>query len=468
MIGVQTTAEKGVGQVFRGSRSYHEIVEYLDALAVREYSEFALQRAKKLNKACGDVASKIDTILVGGSNGKSLSMNFAAKLFREEGFRAALIFSDKFLNYTEQFVVNGEYISTTQFTEVLNEVITVATEEKLNVTRSEILTVAGMMHAVHEGAEVALVEVGLGGRYDAASLCTPKITVVTRVADDATAELGSELDDIAKELVTVSQPGAWFVSAEQSKLRLQKMKTWVEDLGGNWAMPIRKLAPLPYIYEQLYGRIASLGERIVQIYAEEIKEKFSPFLRGNLLATQKGKRGRPTLEAKRQAELNPIKTMRTFWSDEFSLLRGRFEFMDKEKPPVLLDNASNLDALTNTFLGIRLLHYQRPLKGFVLILGVAAPLNVSELLKGVRYLLKKVPGEVFFVPLPGRDSVEMAKLLELAKDLNIRARHFGSIAEALPNAKDAVDEREGLVAVAGSSSMITAYWQARGAKKLIV
>ena len=142
--------------------------------------------------------------------------------------------------------------------------------------------------------------------------------------------------------------------------------------------------------------------------------------------------------------------------------------MDKEKPPVLLDNASNLDALTKTFLGIRLLHYQRPLKGFVLILGVAAPLNVAELLKGVRYLLKKVPGEVFFVPLPGRDSVEMAKLLEVAKDLNIHARHFGSIAEALPSAKDAVDEREGLVAVAGSSSLITEYWQTRGAKKLIV
>jgi hypothetical protein len=245
------------------------------------------------------------------------------------------------------------------------------------------------------------------------------------------------------------------------------MKQWVEARGSHWAMPIRKLAPLPYMYEQLYGRIASLGERVAQIYVEEIKQKFSPFLRGNLLATQQGQRGRPTLEAKRNAELNPIKTMKSFWTEQFSRLRGRFELLDKEKPTVLLDNASNLDAFMNVFLGVRLLHYQKPLKGFVLILGASKALHAGELVKAIRYLLKKVPGEVFFVPIAGTDDCYQAdQMYALAKDFNVKARSFESLESAYAAAVDSVDERDGLVAITGADSMVREYWHDRGVKKL--
>src|SRR3990172_6750753 len=76
----------------------------------------------------------------------------------------------------------------------------------------------------------------------------------------------------------------------------------------------------------------------------------------NFMENKKGKRGRPTLEAKRQAELHPIQTLKGFWTEHFDLLRGRFELLDKEKPTMLIDNANNLDAFSNLFLGIRLLH----------------------------------------------------------------------------------------------------------------
>ena len=104
------------------------------------------------------------------------------------------------------------------------------------------------------------------------------------------------------------------------------MKKWADENDINWAMPIRKLAALPYVYEQLYGRAASLGERIAQIYVEDVRKKFSPFLRGNLLATQKGQRGRPTLEAKRNAELNPIKTLKKFWQEDSGPSSGNCHF----------------------------------------------------------------------------------------------------------------------------------------------
>jgi len=466
MIGVSTRTKKDVASLVGTVRSYSEVVAFLDACVPYEYSEQAVSRVVQLDAAFEYVSKKIDTILVGGVNGKSTSISFAAMLFREEGVKAAAIYSSHFLNYNERLVVGGEVINNKQFTDIVGEVIAVAQSKNISATALEIMFIAGLLYAQATACDVALVEVALGGEFDPSRICSAKLTVVTRVADDVTATLGADLDDVAERLVSIVQPKTWFISAEQSKIRLQKMKAWVEARGGKWAMPIRKLAPLPYIYEQLYGRIASLGERIVQIYVEQVQQRFSPFLRGNLLATQRGQRGRPTLEAKRQAELNPIKTMKVFWSEQFELLHGRFEILNKEKPTILIDNATNLDAFANVFLGVRLLHYQRPLKGFVITLGAKKTINRAELVKAIRYLLKKVPGEVFFVPLPDATSHDPNALLAVAKDFNVRARAFTSIEQAFATAKDVVDKREGLVAVTGSTGMVRSYWQIRGVKKI--
>ncbi len=454
--------EPGVGKV----RNYGDVVEHLDALKSSEYGEASLKRMKELDQACGNVTSKIDTIIVGGTNGKSSTMHFATKLLREEGLAVGALFSTHVLTYNERITSNFETIANKEFTETLNDVINTAESNDIKATTHEIMIIAGIKYFVAQKLDVALVEVNYGGKYDAAAYLSPKIAAVTRVAEDSRGSLGQDLDVMALELLEVAKSGTWFISAEQSKLRLQKMKVWCEERGIKWAMPIRKLASLPYIYEQLYGRIASLGERIAQIYVEDIKGKFSPFLRGNLLATQKGQRGRPTLEAKRHAELNPIKTLKSFWGEQFDLLRARFEHLDKENPSILLDNAGNLDAFSNLFLGIRLLHYQKPLKGLAIVLGLSKATNAIEAIKLIRYLLKKVSGQIFLIQLPSdTPSHDAQDLAVMAKEMNVKATACSSFAEAFEKAKAAVDERDGLVAISGSNSVVTEYWKNRGIKK---
>ena len=420
------------------SRSYGAVIDYLDSCRVYEYSDKSVQRMKALDKVFDNASTKIDTILVGGTNGKSTAIHFASKLLQAENFKVGTSFSTHFLTYNERLAFDGQP-----------------------------LTMMSLLYSKAEGADVVLLEVGLGGRYDATSICNPLIATITRVATDHVDVLGDDLDEATQEMLYIAKKGTWFVSAEQSKLRLQKMKIWAEERGVTWTMPIRKLASLPYIHEQLYGRVASLGERIAQIYVEEIKGKFSPFLRGNLLATKRGQRGRPTLEAKRQAELNPVKTLKTFWSDNYNLLRGRFEVLDKEKPTILLDNASNIDAFDNVFLGIRLLHYQRPLKGLVLVMGLDKSVNLTEAVKLIRYLLKKVTGQVFFVSLPDSHRCHRVQdIIAVAKELNVKAKGYDSFEEALEAAKALVDDRQGLVGITGSSGMVSRYWKHRGIKKL--
>jgi len=466
MMITRQTQNKKKDTLIPGNKNYNDIVEYLDSLVPYEYSEHSINRMKTLDQHLGNLSKKIDIIVVGGTNGKSSTIHFAKKLLKEEGFKSGSCFSSHFLTYNERITSDFESISNKDFADVVSDIITAAQGAKVDVTTHEIMLFASLQFFITNKVDVALLEVGMGGKFDASAYFNPKVTAVTRVTPDNKGILSEDMDELAQEMLEIAKKDSWFISAEQSKIRLQKMKTWCEDKGAHWSMPIRKLATLPYLYEQLFGRTASLGERVAQIYVEDVKGKFSPFLRGNLLATEKGQRGRPTLEAKRNAELNPIKSLKGFWGDNFDLLRGRFEHLDKEKPSILLDNASNLDALANLFLGVRLLHYQRPLKGFVLILGIAKTVKALEAIKLLRYLLKKVSGHVIFVPLSddvaSHDPIELATF---AKEFNIKAKTAQSFDEAMIQAKSCVDERDGLVVISGSKGLVCEYWNHRGIKK---
>ena len=446
-------------------RSYGEVVSFLDSLKSYDYSKESILRMKKIDNLLGNLSTKIDTILVGGTNGKSSSIHFASKFLMEEGIKVGAAYSSHFLSYNERFVINSEVILNKKFTVILNQVINVVEENKIEATSFEVLTAASLLHCIEEKVDVILLEVGLGGRFDATNIMNPLISVVTRVAKDHGDVLGEDLDSMMMEMIEISRAGNWFVSADQSKIRLKKMKGLLEGKGVLWSMPIRKLAPLPYIYEQLYGRTASLGERIAQIYVEDIKGMFSPFLRGNLLATREGQRGRPTLEAKKAAELNPLKTTKTFWRDQFDLSRGHFELLSKENPTILLDNARNIDSFENLFLGIRLLHYQKPLKGLSLIVGVNKCVDASEAVKVIRYLLKKVNGQVLFVSLKNKDSHSPQDLVDIAKEMGVKAQAVASFDKAFEFAKQSVDPRDGLISILGDNSLITEFWKYRGLKK---
>ena len=447
--------------------SYNDVVVFLDSCKPINYGEAVLQRMNKLNALFDNVADKLDIVLVGGTNGKSSTIHFASKLLKEEGYKVGAAFSSHLLNYNERFAVDSQNITGKQFAEITSEVINMAKVNNIEATSFEVLTMSSFLYFKQENVDVVLLEVGLGGKFDATNICKPLISAVTRIAEDNADFLGEDLDSITNEMMGIAKKDAWFISAEQSKIRLGKMKELAETNGAKWLMPIRKLSYLPYMFEQLYGRSASLAERISQIYVESVKGKFSPFLRGNILPTRRGQRGRPTLEAKKQAELNPLKTLKTFWAEEFGLLRGRFEMLDKEKPSILLDNAHNIDAFTNLFLGIRLLHYQRSINGLTLVMGLREYHKVHEVMKLVRYLLKKVSGQVVFTSLPNGVSCHNPQdLAKIARDLGITAKAYNSFGEAFDAAKETVDDRQGLVVITGAESLVSEYWKYKDIKKL--
>ncbi|GMU19656.1 MAG: hypothetical protein AMXMBFR12_08480 [Candidatus Babeliales bacterium] len=450
-------------------RSYNEIIEFLDAHWNSNLTDKNLSVMKKLDQAFGNPAQKLNTILVAGTNGKSLTINFSAQLLREEGLKVGTFYAPHILTYNERLSVNNETIANKTFTELGNEVINTA--ESLGITPNsyEVLTMMALLFFKHNEVDVAVLEVSNGGTFNATNICAPKIAAITRITHDDE----SAIKDMITDILGIVKPNTYVVSADQSKLNLQIMHDLVKEKNGLWSMPIRKLAALPYPFEQLHGRCAALAERISHTYVNSFMNS-NAVVANTLLSKQKGLRGRPTLtEVKRRAE-NPKKTVDQFWKETSNLLPARFQLLDKEKPSILLDNASNLDAFKNLLLGTRLLHYQKAIKGITIVLGCTnAELNFTEFFKLLRYFFKKTSGQVIVCPvnpMPGQINAttwDVEKVTnEIRSTWKIKARSAKNFKDAFEAAQKTVDERHGLVIVTGSPSIVSEYWNYKGIKKL--
>jgi folylpolyglutamate synthase/dihydrofolate synthase len=452
-------------------RNYNEVVEYLDShWSISTNTD--LHTMKALDKALGTPSKDIPAIIIAGTNGKGLTINYATILLQKEGLQVGAFYSPRILTYNEQFSYNNESISNKTFTELANDIINTAEANAIKASSREILAAMAFMYFKQNNADVTLLEVS-DSAYDPFMLCDPKIVAITRITDEGKPSQPKSSENIIKELLSLIKPETHVVSADQSKANLQIMLEEAERLGGTWAMPIRKLASLAYPFEQLHGRCAALAERTCQIFVEKFANKNALAIENSLLAKQKGQRGRPTLEAKRQAELNPKKTVDQFWKEVNTTLPAHFQILDKEKPTILLDNASDIDALKNLLLGIRLLHYQRPLKGITFVFGCDKnQMNPEEFLRVLRYFTKKNSAQVMLCPIsnaiPGltEESWDVEQITNDIKSLKIKARSTSTFQEAFEAAKQSVDERHGLVVITGSQSVIAQYWRYKGMKKL--
>lgn len=466
---INKDAIKGAASLGK-QRSYNEITEYLDAHWTSNTADTTLTCMKQLDKAFGNVSQKINTILVTGTNGKSLTINFAVKLFLDENLNVGAFYAPHILTYNERFSLNNETISNKTFTELGNEVINMVETLGIQPNSYEMLTMMSLLYFHANKVDVALLELNERGYGYAPAICTPKVAAITRITSDNT-EL---TNDTINAMLSIVKPGTNVVSADQSKLYLQSMLAIVKEKNGIWGMPIRKLAPLGYPFEQLHGRCAALAERIASVYINNVINKEDAIVVGSsLLTKQKGQRGRPTLEAKRQSEMHPKKTLEQFWKDTSHSLSNRFQLLEKEKPTLLLDTASNLDAFKNLLLGIRLLHYQRPLKGLTLIIGSNAPdLDVTELLKLLRYFFKKTSGSIIVCPVdalpgqPGAKAWDTEKVINSTKIMKIKAKASKNFKEAFEMAQKSVDDRHGLVVITGSNAIVSEYWRYKDVKKL--
>jgi dihydrofolate synthase / folylpolyglutamate synthase len=188
--------------------NFRQAEEYLLSLELFGM-RFGLDRMHRLMTVLGLPQRRFASIHVVGSNGKSSTVRFCAAILAREGLRTGSYTSPHLRSFRERIEVGEEPVSEADFAAAVTraaqaaELVNRTAEPDDHVTQFEALTAAAYHELARRGVEVAVIEAGLGGRFDATNVIPSKVQVLTSVSLEHTRWLGPTLEDIAREKLAV-------------------------------------------------------------------------------------------------------------------------------------------------------------------------------------------------------------------------------------------------------------------------
>ena len=161
-------------------KGYQDAVSYLYNLQ-KFGIKFGLSKTSNLLKALGNPHKGQKYIHIGGTNGKGSVATFIASILEETGLRVGLYTSPHLVRFTERFRINRVEITREKAAELIEELRDVSAQEE-PPTFFEATTAMALTYFARENTDIAIMEVGMGGRLDATNVITPLVSVITNIS----------------------------------------------------------------------------------------------------------------------------------------------------------------------------------------------------------------------------------------------------------------------------------------------
>lgn len=199
-------------------------------------SVFGLSRMKSILEHCGEPHLKLTAVHVAGTKGKGSTAAMLASMLAASGRKIGLYTSPHLVDIRERIQVGGEWIpreTVTRFLDQLRPYLDRASKggETYAPTFFEIFTTIAFLHCLEQHVDLAIFEVGLGGRLDATNVLMPKACAITPVSFDHTDKLGTELGQIAREKAGIIKPGVPVVSGAQHAEAMDVISARCAEMG---------------------------------------------------------------------------------------------------------------------------------------------------------------------------------------------------------------------------------------------
>jgi len=354
-------------------------------------------------------------VQVVGTNGKGTTALALAAALERLGSPSGAYLSPHVLSYTERVVLRGGRVSEEHFAAAMGETMELADREGIPVSQFEILTAGALGMFSAAGLSWAVLEAGLGARYDATSVVRPDAVVLTNVSIDHTEYLGETVEDIAEEKLASLKPGA--------TLFLGTAEDRIVDLARNTC---RRLgAELVLVgYEGEHARTPGI---------------IAPYAAGDVrlgLAVAGSLMERTVLAEVAQQVARDIKTA----------LPGRFEVHEVEGVPVVVDGGHNAAGVSAALGGMREAY---PGRDLAIVFGVLREKDVASMLVG----LKREAHSIVLTRPEGERAADPACIALEHEPLDRGGRRALVVedpVEALGVAVEATREVAGAVLVTGS------------------
>jgi dihydrofolate synthase/folylpolyglutamate synthase len=212
------TSRAGEGKAPKGSadiNGYQAAVRYLlertdfERMRAVKYNEatFKLDRMEQLLAKLGNPHRQIRTVHVAGTNGKGSTVHMIASMLQACGYTVGVYTSPHLVDLRERILINGQMIEKAVFAENLKQVAKAAEKVGVEPTFFEAVTAVCFKHFAEQAVDIAVVEVGLGGRLDSTNVIRPEACVVTSIDLDHTKMLGGTVEEIAREKAGIFKQG---------------------------------------------------------------------------------------------------------------------------------------------------------------------------------------------------------------------------------------------------------------------
>ncbi len=384
---------------------------------------FGLDRMRRMMTALGSPERGFDAIHVLGTNGKSSTTRMTAAILELHDLRVGAYLSPHLVSYRERVLIGGRELDAERFAAAVAKASWAA--ERVNrtlaeddhVTQFELLTAAALWEMAEQEVEVAVIEAGLGGRFDATSVIDAQVMVLTNVGLEHTRWLGPTVRDIAEEKLAVVPDAGTLVLGEG-----------IDPAAG-----------------QVAERIArERGARIVHprpLDPATLLRAPGRYQRRNFALA------RAAAEAYLGLTEIPLSEQAVARAAAETLVQGRMQLID-EDPPTLLDGAHNPHAVRALAEALPDLLGERPL---ALVLGVLEDKDAATMLATLLPLSERA----WFTAPPGERALPPAALESLARQLHFDA----ALCEprplrALALAQDWARRHDGAVLATGSVYLV--------------
>jgi len=291
---------------------------------------FGLERMRRLLTALGSPQQAFRAVHVVGTNGKSSTARFTAGILAEHDLCVGAYVSPHLTSFAERIEIDGLPLEPNEFAAAVERTARAAdmverTSADERVTQFELLTAAALSAFAEHDVEIAVVEAGLGGRWDATNVLDARVVVLTNVGLEHTRWLGPTVPHIAAEKLAVVRPGATLVCGP------------VDDA--------------------VVALARATGAQVVHVGAPADIPSLPPFQRVNFAAA----------EAAADAIAGPLDSDAVARAAFEALVPGRFHRVDDD-PVTILDGAHNPSGLAALAAGLRELLPGRPLVAVMSVL----------------------------------------------------------------------------------------------------
>ncbi|WP_068425770.1 bifunctional folylpolyglutamate synthase/dihydrofolate synthase [Piscicoccus intestinalis] len=227
-------------------RRLREVEEEIVSRAPEHDIDPTTDRVRALLEVLGDPQRTYPVVHITGTNGKTSTARMIERLLLELGLRTGRFTSPHLHDIRERIVLSGELVEARRFVEAYHEIaplLALVEQRSLEAGTGrlsffEVLVAMGYAIFADAPVDVAVVEVGMGGVWDATNVADGAVAVITPIALDHERYLGSEVEDIAGEKSGIIKPGAIVVSAAQEIGAAEVLRQRAEQVGASIAWDV--------------------------------------------------------------------------------------------------------------------------------------------------------------------------------------------------------------------------------------